>query len=397
MAQAVATELIERDGGRSIVRTDDPFLPISVGLPEICRLGEQLAESVRTSPPTSGQGARKAIDDALRLSFDFTEDPLDFGSELVEVQPSIDWTVDKYPQWLPFQSVQGKCEVGVALARTGAGNRSTYELSYAPSGHIIVSFSREDGSRTDSTRLEHVTQLGPGQPDFAGRIMAVNEKALKHVTEATERAMKGHQVPPTDQPPGFPLMPGNRFYAAGTARWLTQVRMEQYLGGEHPYAYAENNPVTYSDPSGLQAGIDPWQQYQQGWNRCIQNDIDTVNNTLQQIPLHFQNPEWNQPFRGPLYPVYGHFCGPQTIDGEKIGDGKPINAVDACCQTHDHCFARHHCNAGNQWTSIACRNCTHALCECFKHASCGLDIWCIAAREGFMIYACSGAAGWGPV
>ena len=47
--------------------------------------------------------------------------------------------------------------------------------------------------------------------------------------------------------------PGKRGYATGEARFITQVRMDQMLAGEHPYGYALNNPVTYVDPSGNQA------------------------------------------------------------------------------------------------------------------------------------------------
>ena len=38
--------------------------------------------------------------------------------------------------------------------------------------------------------------------------------------------------------------PGRRAYATGEARFITQVRMEQMLAGEHPYAYAFCNPTS---------------------------------------------------------------------------------------------------------------------------------------------------------
>ena len=58
-------------------------------------------------------------------------------------------------------------------------------------------------------------------------------------------------------PNGMPNFPGQprRLYMAGTARFLTRVREAEWLGGEHPYAYAKNNPVTYSDPSGNDPNI----------------------------------------------------------------------------------------------------------------------------------------------
>jgi len=42
-----------------------------------------------------------------------------------------------------------------------------------------------------------------------------------------------------------------RHYSASTARWITKVRLEEQLDGEHSYGYGMNNPVTYVDPSGL--------------------------------------------------------------------------------------------------------------------------------------------------
>ncbi len=59
-------------------------------------------------------------------------------------------------------------------------------------------------------------------------------------------------LPPNPNPgPPFPGgIPGRRPYMAGLGRFLTEARLAERLGGEHPYAYAMNNPTTYTDPSG---------------------------------------------------------------------------------------------------------------------------------------------------
>ncbi|MBL1149172.1 MAG: hypothetical protein D8M53_03065 [Armatimonadetes bacterium] len=60
-------------------------------------------------------------------------------------------------------------------------------------------------------------------------------------------------VPPL--PNTGPPLPGGiqrrRPYMAGLGRFLTEARLAERLGGEHPYGYAMNNPTTYTDPSGL--------------------------------------------------------------------------------------------------------------------------------------------------
>ena len=42
-----------------------------------------------------------------------------------------------------------------------------------------------------------------------------------------------------------------RTYGSGIARFFSQVWLTEQLGGEHPYGYALNNPITYTDPAGL--------------------------------------------------------------------------------------------------------------------------------------------------
>ena len=60
-------------------------------------------------------------------------------------------------------------------------------------------------------------------------------------------------VPASPVIPNVP-MPGRRTYAPGLARFLSEVRLAEQLGGEHPYIYALNSPTTYVDPSGNKPG-----------------------------------------------------------------------------------------------------------------------------------------------
>jgi hypothetical protein len=44
---------------------------------------------------------------------------------------------------------------------------------------------------------------------------------------------------------------------AGLGSFLTAARLSEQIAGEHPYGYALNNPITYTDPSGMQIAIPP--------------------------------------------------------------------------------------------------------------------------------------------
>lgn len=72
-------------------------------------------------------------------------------------------------------------------------------------------------------------------------------------------------------PPGFPPMQG-RSYSPGLARFLTQARLQEMMGGEHPYGYASCNPISHIDPDGTKPQ-DPMKQYLQGMNDFLQGLI----------------------------------------------------------------------------------------------------------------------------
>lgn len=48
----------------------------------------------------------------------------------------------------------------------------------------------------------------------------------------------------------LPSVEANRNYMAGVGLFLSRVGFEQQMAGEHPYGYANNNPVMYNDPLG---------------------------------------------------------------------------------------------------------------------------------------------------
>jgi hypothetical protein len=58
---------------------------------------------------------------------------------------------------------------------------------------------------------------------------------------------------------------------AGLGRFLTAARLAEQIAGEHPYGYAFNNPIDYTDPTGLQPQQGCW---------------------LDWLPFHEHLPDW---------------------------------------------------------------------------------------------------------
>ncbi len=228
-------------------------------LPEVYHLGEKLANVIRRNPPTSAKAARAAIDEALSLSFEFCGEEIDLERELIEIAPECAYDCDKHPEWLRGLSVQAKCEVGVAMARLGASSTALSEMSCAPNGKVRVRFQHYDGGFTDYAELECAKSM-PGVISPQLRMaLEENERNRRRIDEMMGNAnATGKPAPPNNGLPGgfMPWEPGGRSYSAGLAMWTTQARLQEQLQGEKPYAYANNNPVTYSDPSGLCAC--PW-------------------------------------------------------------------------------------------------------------------------------------------
>lgn len=250
MASHLASTLVEESRNRLPVRLADLFPVVSQNLPEIFSLAKGMVQSVLDHFPTDRTTARIAIDQILRGSFAFTDPGLDFESHLIHLEPEINWEMDKNPGWLTGQSVRAKCEIGLAMATVGATSADTPVLNREKTGQILVSFNRPDGSSSEGIPLEHAAM--PPDP----RIAHINEM-MEESRRAKARMVKMNVMtpnrPPASPGPHLPNVPGfrPRTYSPGLARWLTRVRMEEMLAGENAYGYAENNPVTWTDPFGM--------------------------------------------------------------------------------------------------------------------------------------------------
>ncbi len=136
------------------------------------------------------------------------------------------------------------------MARTGTGFRETnidrYEISCAPIGGLQVRFERADGTHREYTQLATIDRFPESPEKSMKRVMEMNNRNRQRMDEIVKQAQVASR-PPQSGPP----MPGPRSYSPGMARWLTQVRLQELLAGEHPYSYSFNNPTTYTDASGL--------------------------------------------------------------------------------------------------------------------------------------------------
>jgi len=119
-----------------------------------------------------------------------------------------------------------------------------------------------------------------------------------------------------------------RAYSPTSGRWTSR---DPLWPPEHAFMYAQDNPVTTSDQSGL--------------SPCI----------------------------------YGRYCGPCN------GPGDPIDDLDACCQAHDICLA----TLGDWTDPYKYKQCQCALCLCGLAANCHWRVGCNIARSYICSWACS--------
>jgi RHS repeat-associated protein len=240
MALALAAQILEdrKLGSSKLAKIEDTLVEVKRLDPALAYLATGFAEVVERRGYRSKDQIRASIDACLKLAFGYSGDGIDMERDLV-IPPSHEPDFDKYPRWIEGASPQMKCEVGRIMAREDIPDDSSWTISPGPQNECILSFKLLDGITKGPWTLEHRYHFN----DKNDQIQRINE---------INRQNKGRQMKlqPSNGMPNFHGQ-ARRFYMAGTARFLTAVREAEWVAGEHPYAYAMNNPVTYVDPSGL--------------------------------------------------------------------------------------------------------------------------------------------------
>jgi hypothetical protein len=234
-----------------------------------------------------------------------------------------------------------------------------------------------------------------------------------------------------------------RYYDPTVGRFISEDPLG-VAAGINPYTFADGDPVNFRDPSGLApvpsdcpnfdkaggggtvdpcapedptgggnpddvpTGCDPRYPQQTG---CPTHQLTPVDVTASPNPAPGQSfmytitlsGDWGMQIGSPTFgpdatmrlgyttkdaskpePVhglwtYGNWCGTG-------GMGTPINAVDAACQQHDACYARHGYYAGDNYrpAGSALRGCNQALCTAASNYISSLGFYAFTGREDVM-------------
>ena len=250
VASTLATAMLDYETGaqNTLQSLDMASTVFRQDLPDVYELACHLAASVRRHGYADRASIRKAVDACALLAFGFVGEPLNLDTDFVEEVPTEDYN-DKYPEYFPGIPVAAKLEIARGMARLKIPGGSECRLEYSSTGSAHVRFCQQSGEWTKPVLLKNLRRL-PQAAAFTGS---------NPMPQRGRPAMNKSIISPApDHHPSLPpfgKVAGRRTYAPGMARFLSRVRLEEQLGGEHPYGYAMNNPVKYTDPSGL--GPDP--------------------------------------------------------------------------------------------------------------------------------------------
>jgi hypothetical protein len=123
-----------------------------------------------------------------------------------------------------------------------------------------------------------------------------------------------------------------RYYDPTRVRFVSEDPIG-LAGGSNVFTYGENNPVLFTDPSGLAELI---------------------------------KPTWPN---GNLRPGVYRQDGECTLPGRVAGPLNKNKRTKKCCQEHDECYAKHGCNASSWGRTLlglpsACYMCNHRVVDC---------------------------------
>jgi RHS repeat-associated protein len=164
-----------------------------------------------------------------------------------------------------------------------------------------------------------------------------------------------------------------RVYDAVTARWLSKDP-SPHNGSSNALAYADNNPIMRTDPSGLR-----WRRRCWRWRpRCRPRRWRCENISDSETPTPVPTIEMPStercPQLDPNHPTwYGCFCGADNGTANRPHGTPPIDDVDECCHRHDIKYGDHNCPQFNPFRPQPpeCTQADKELCQCLGRATCG--------------------------
>ena len=271
---------------------------IEVRMPAVYEAAVKFVDTVDRNGYHSADAIRHVVDDCAILSFGLCGESFSPDRDLIEIPPAKS-IADKHPEILDDLPAEAKLQVYRAAAKLGIVGREQYNWTVSPTGRCDLIMTTRTGEPIEPVNLtfqasrEVVRKLhNPGhgtdhRPGWGGRQisqpglpvgnlrkylpMQAANPALHNPTAAINGAhapahmgtvnsniprrqgVQEHRPKSGSNTLPNPVSGGpyNRSYSAGLGLWLSQVGFEQLALGEQPYGYANNSPITITDPSGL--------------------------------------------------------------------------------------------------------------------------------------------------